>query len=902
MAVAALPIAALPIAALPTDTALPTTILPTLLIRGQLQSPIGDPAEKALLSEWIPMEYIINWFKERIPRVGIANRVLILKSETGSGKSSSFPPELYLALLRNTDDRAPGIICTQPRVITAMEIVTEILKHYSKILRLGESIGWSTKSNKLQLKKVGILSATIGTFMNQLKILTDEQIIAKYRFILIDETHERDLSTDMTIYMLKNLLLRNQNNIACPFVVFMSATFDPISFLQYFNIPIETNFIWCTGAPAVKTEMWNWNEGRVVNDYTRAAAIVVRKIIEDETGTLLPEPVAIAPAKLLTDIPLIPPVTTEITTSLVSPAVKSTSESSKSPKLPTVASSKLSSKQLDKPSGKQLGKQLGKPSGNPTKSKLRKGSSDLITGGIDLGKNRNDILIFMPGRAEFKLTVGWLNKLNIELSTILPAEVFNILQIDGPAVESQNRDFAQTFHIPIEEHEIMINGIMYKPKRRVIIATVVAETGLTLENLKYVIDCGYNREVEYNPLLGISALITKPSPQSRGIQRMGRVGRKFPGVFYPLYPYYIHKKLPELQFPQILTSDISKIALDIINEQLKCKKLAGDADPTFTIKDIDMVDVPSSDALSACMEKLYAIGFISILTPTWEPDDFADIMVRREESPTQKYGLTPLGSLAAGLTLVHPESTRMILAGYSWNCSIADLVTIAAWLELDSRSFIAASEKTPAPDINWQILYKHGLPSYLSVGEHSLYKIRLLISDEFINGIILINAIKANVFGLVKFCEECNLDYRACLRFIDARDELMEQMLVLGFNVFGQESESLICASDNDFMDTITRIKYCIYDGYRCNQLVYVNDEYYTMSDLLVTKPAIFNQDSTTKEAELKYGYSIKTNPKALIYSGLSLKFNHKTSIYTVIVDKVSTLDGFVSYDSDFLI
>ena len=59
------------------------------------------------------------------------------------------------------------------------------------------------------------------------------------------------------------------------------------------------------------------------------------------------------------------------------------------------------------------------------------------------------------------------------------------------------------------------------------------------------------------------------------------------------------------------------------------------------------------------------------------------------------------------------------------------------------------------------------------------------------------------------------------MRFIDVRDELMEQMLVLGFDVFSQESESLIRTTDDNFMDTVARIKYCIYDGYRRNQLIY---------------------------------------------------------------------------------
>lgn len=253
--------------------------LPTLLIKGNLRPLTDDPALKKELDEWVPIDYIIEWFRSRLNKTGLENRVLVLKSETASGKSTALPPELYKKLVRNRE--GASIICTQPRVATAIENVMEMLKHNAAVMRLGESIGWSTKYNKFRLKSVGLLSATIGTLAQQLRTATDEDIMKKYKYILIDETHERDLQTDMTIYMLKNLLLRNKNNPDCPFVVLMSATFEPKPFTDYFGVELATNFIWCTGATAHIDEMWEWNEGRTVNDYPRAAGAVVEKIVTE---------------------------------------------------------------------------------------------------------------------------------------------------------------------------------------------------------------------------------------------------------------------------------------------------------------------------------------------------------------------------------------------------------------------------------------------------------------------------------------------------------------------------------------------------------------------------------------------------------------------------------------------
>jgi len=752
--------------------------LPTLMIKGKLQAPDGDADVKAELNKWVPLDYIINWFQIAGQKTGIANRVLILKSETASGKSTALPPEIYKKLVKGKDNA--GIICTQPRVATAIENVIEMMKHNSKWMTLGQTIGWSTKYNKFRPKEVGLLSATIGTLAQQLRSSTDEEIMKQYRFILIDETHERDQQTDMTISMLKSFLLRNQHRPDCPFVVLMSATFDPAPLLKYFGIDLRTNFIWCVGATAPIVEKW---AETTLSNYPVAAAETVEKIV---TGS-----------------------------------------------------------------------------------------------GKDDDPRAGDILIFMPGKAEFIICAEALNKLNTRLAAA-GHNVMSVLQIDGPAFQTQNHDFALTVRVPINEHIVIIGGKKYTPGRRVIISTNVAETGLTLENLKYVIDSGYNREIEFNPVYGIRSLLTKPAPVSRIRQRRGRAGRKFPGEFYALYPKYIYDKLPAQQFPQILTDDISPIILSIIAEQLK----NATDDRGFSAENIDMIDVPTPDALSAGLEKLYTIGLITGATG-----------IR----------LTELGKLAASLNLVTPESARMILGSYYWDCSTSDMITIAAWLALESRGFIDSEGERDTLD--WATIYKEGLPGFM-VTSYMLYKTRLLIGDEFIHGIILFNAIsyamdrpgaKNAIDGLQKWCKKTSISYRTCIEFIKLRDEIIEQALIAGLDVFHNNASSIALATADTIIDTVTKIKYCIYDGYRNNILSQnAAGEYATMLGVKVKTPKLFREDEASMAEKASFGFVNKVKPRVMIYKELSLKYNRKTQIYDIITDRISVLDGFISHDIDF--
>ena len=751
--------------------------LPTLMVRGKLRPPIDNDVLKRELESLIPIDYIIDWFKSRLNKIGMINRVLVLKSETASGKSTMFPPELFKAFVKKR-----GIICTQPRIITSMENVNEILKHYSKVLRLGDTIGWSNKESKVKLVNPGLLSATVGTLDQILKTNTDEEIMEKFQFILIDETHERDIPTDATLYRLKSLLLRQINNPMCPFVVLMSATFDPQEFLDYFDISIETNFIWCVGETAGFDEFWS---DKMIKNYAEEAALVAEEIVRNNQSD---------------------------------------------------------------PSAKA------------------------------------DILIFLPGKGEFKITEDILNRVNAQLEKE-NLKVFSLLQIDGAAVKANNLDYKRTMNLPVEEHIITLNGKDIVPSRRVILTTNVAETGLTLDNLKYVIDAGLNRETEFNPIIGVNGLVTKPAQKSRIKQRRGRAGRKFRGVFYPLYSMKTFSMLPDIQFPQIITADISELLLSLVVEQLKLGK------EYFSIDEIDMITVPSPDSIAYAIEKLYALGLISILAPKW--DDNVIVFMKQELDNKTRLSITKLGMLSSVFTEIPLESVRMILSSYYWKVSTIDIITSAAYLLTDLRNMVDSTNDNRSLD--WEEVYKSGMPYLLS--SNLLYKVRGYTIDDFIDGLILFNALKvaAGKGQLKTWCTKAKMTYSGCMSFIQNRDNIIDKMITAKMDPF--KGNSLLDSSEVDFACIIKKIKHCIYDGYRMNTITLdpVSNKYKMGNGTIVTTPKFFPPSKEFPEFA-------KILPKIFICKGLSLKTNHKLGNYNIVADKVSIMDSFVNVDNLFLL
>ena len=545
------------------------------------------------------------------------------------------------------------------------------------------------------------------------------------------------------------------------------------------------------------------------------------------------------------------------------------------------------------------------------------------------GPNRADILIFMPGMAEIKETWKGLHALNRELVEAGIPPVYP-LRLDSRSVAAKTHEYLVAIILPLVGQTVLVDRKPYQPSRRVIISTNIAETGLTLDDLKYVIDAGYNKEIEYNPVLGVTSLLSKPAPQSRITQRMGRAGRKFPGVFYPLYTRETLQALPEIQLPQILLNDISPVFLDMVAEQVRAKKLAAgegpivrasaraappDPPPAFRIEDIDMIDAPNVDALQESLELHVALGFL------------------------ERHGhwLTPMGELAAKFTNQDPRIIRMLLASFYWRVSPMDIISIIAYISAGDRTLTvepvegaddtpeAALEATSRVSLDWPKIYlkafehmsgrdsakkdksKDKSKDGSSEKANNLYMLlRVLAADDFINGVILFSALTKfrSHQAIEKWCVGVNLSYRAALAFVGARETFIEQAMTWGLHVMITGRPLLCDSSPEDLVDIVARIKHCIYDGFRLNLLTRRGGQYYTESGLLVAPPRMI-AENIASDKKYKQGDLSRVNklaPRYLVYNRLTMSQNPTTKKYTVGCDMVSAMDSFVSCDSEFML
>ena len=132
--------------------------------------------------------------------------------------------------------------------------------------------------------------------------------------------------------------------------------------------------------------------------------------------------------------------------------------------------------------------------------------------------------------------------------------------------------------------------------RKVVLATSVAETSITIDGVRIVIDCGLARVPRYEPDVGVTRLETVRVSRAAADQRRGRAGRTEPGVCYRLWDEPETQALPAYATPEILAADLSGLMLDCASW--------GVVDPSR----LDFLDPPPLPALAAAREELLALG------------------------------------------------------------------------------------------------------------------------------------------------------------------------------------------------------------------------------------------------------------------------------------------------------
>ena len=133
-------------------------------------------------------------------------------------------------------------------------------------------------------------------------------------------------------------------------------------------------------------------------------------------------------------------------------------------------------------------------------------------------------------------------------------------------------------------------------RRRVVLATSIAETSLTLDGVSVVVDAGLSRRAEFDKAAGVTRLVTTRASQASAAQRAGRAARQGPGVAYRLWEEAAHAGRPAFDPPEVVTSDLAPLALTLAQWG------AGDAEA------MAWLDAPPAAAMAAARASLQALG------------------------------------------------------------------------------------------------------------------------------------------------------------------------------------------------------------------------------------------------------------------------------------------------------
>ncbi|KAL5545697.1 hypothetical protein UlMin_005384 [Ulmus minor] len=186
-------------------------------------------------------------------------------------------------------------------------------------------------------------------------------------------------------------------------------------------------------------------------------------------------------------------------------------------------------------------------------------------------------------------------------------------------------------------------------KRKIVLATNIAESSITIDDVVYVIDCGKAKETSYDALNKLACLLPSWISKASALQRRGRAGRVQPGVCYRLYPKVIHDAMLEYQLPEILRTPLQELCLQI-------KRLQLGTVGSFLAK---ALQPPDPLAVQNAIELLKTIGAL---------DDMEE--------------LTPLGRHLCTLPL-DPNIGKMLLMGSIFQCLTPALIIAAALAHRD---------------------------------------------------------------------------------------------------------------------------------------------------------------------------------------------------------------------------
>ncbi|KAM9306868.1 ATP-dependent RNA helicase DHX29 [Pholidichthys leucotaenia] len=527
--------------------------------------------------------------------------VVVVAGETGSGKSTQIPQFLLEHLLASGKTPHPcNIVVTQPRRISAMSLACRVSQE------LGCEDGPGSKSSlcgyQIRMENQSgdwtrLLYCTTGVLLRKLQ---HDRHLSSLTHIIVDEVHERSVQSDFLLTILKDIVMKRSDLQ----LILMSATVDCDKFSSYFNrCPVIT-----------------------IPGRTFPVEVFHLEDIVEETGYVLEKDSEYS-QKILEE-------EEEVSVSVTQKGGKTLQHQEVIVRDPS--------------SGWDLGPDLDHFSSrtrhvlqymNPNKINmdLLVDLMDYLDKASQFADVNGAVLVFLPGLAH-------IQQLHDLLSSDKRFRDKNRYRIVALHSTLSSKDQAAAFTVPPA-------GV-----RKIVLSTNIAETGVTIPDVVFVIDTGKTKENKYHESSQMSSLVETFVSKASALQRQGRAGRVQNGFCFRLYPKYRFDGFMDYSIPEILRVPLEELCLHI----LKCQY--GSPEDFLS----RALDAPQPQSVSNAVSLLRKIGACHpdnhILTPLGH--HLASLPVNVKIGKMLIYGailgcLEPIATIAAAITEKSPFATPM---------------------------------------------------------------------------------------------------------------------------------------------------------------------------------------------------------------------------------------------------
>ncbi|CAL4907996.1 unnamed protein product [Urochloa decumbens] len=272
--------------------------------------------------------------------------------------------------------------------------------------------------------------------------------------------------------------------------------------------------------------------------------------------------------------------------------------------------------------------------------------------------------------------------------------------------------------------------------RKVVLATNIAETSLTIDGISYVVDPGFSKVKSYSPRTGTESLLVQPISKASADQRAGRSGRTGPGKCFRLFTEHSYKEdMEDETVPEIQRSNLASVVLSL--------KALGIND----LVSFDFMDPPPSEGLLRALEDLFALGALN-----------------------SRGELTKTGRRMAELPL-DPMLAKAIVASERYGCS-EEMLTVASMLSAGNAVFYRPKDKALIADAARQRFNAGGAGDHVALlnvyteWEQSGYSAQWCV-DHFVQSRTMRRARDVRE-QLEKLLERVEIERRSCAGDFDA--------------------------------------------------------------------------------------------------------------------------------------